>query len=62
MSELLIAFLENEVKEGRMCNPLHPLQAGTKDEQLKEASAENCFWHFQFQQKMGAVFSGGILS
>lgn len=28
MSELLIAFLENEVKEGRMCNPLPPLQAG----------------------------------
>ena len=28
MSELLVDFLKKEVKEGRMCNPLPPLQAG----------------------------------
>lgn len=28
MSQLLIEFLENEVKAGRMCDPLPPLQAG----------------------------------
>ncbi|MBO7093701.1 MAG: acetyl-CoA hydrolase [Spirochaetia bacterium] len=28
MSENLISFLKNEVKEGRLCNPLPPLQAG----------------------------------
>lgn len=28
MSDNLISFLKNEVKEGRLCNPLPPLQAG----------------------------------